>query len=101
MPFSLEVVTLGINRRGKPITSCTVKHEDSILAATRGAAGRKPLCTPEGMLRFLPAASVKEWQEAVKEETGLDRTQFYAHKKTLELAGKIRRETGTNRLVAL
>ena len=101
MPFTLESVTLGLDRRGKPITSCTVKHEDSILAATRGTAGRKPLCTPEGMLRFLPAASVKEWQESVKEETGLDRTQFYSHKKTLEAAGRIRRETGTNRLVAL
>jgi hypothetical protein len=101
MPFSLKVATLGIDRRGKPITSCTVHHEDSILAATRGKVGRAPLCTPDGMLKFLPADTVKAWQEAVREETGLDRTQFYAHKKTLEHAGKVRKETGTNRLIAL
>jgi hypothetical protein len=96
MPFSLKVVMLGTNRRGKPITSCVVHHE---AAAKPGRAGRKAKASPEDLLRYLPAASVTEWQERVREETGLAGTQFYAHKKTLETAGKIHREAGTSRIL--
>ncbi len=99
MPFSLEPVILGVDRRGKDITSCIVHHEDSIMAATKGKAGRKPLCSADKLLAFLPADSVKQWQERVEEETGLGRSVFYEHKKTLELNQKFRREHGTNRLL--
>jgi hypothetical protein len=102
MPFSIKVVTLGTNRRGKPITSCTVHHEDVTAASTpgrAGRAGRTPKCTAAEMLRYLPAATVKEWQERVKAETGLSDSRFYEHKKMLETAGKIRREAGTDRIL--
>lgn len=102
MPFTLKVVTLGINRRGKPITSCVVQHEASAMASKPGKAGRKPICTADDMLAFLPAESAKDWLERVKEETGLGSTQFYAHKKLLTQSGKIRIERGTGRtLLAL
>ncbi|MCF7731720.1 MAG: helicase RepA family protein [Akkermansiaceae bacterium] len=99
MPFSLKVVTLGSDRRGKPITSCVVAHEDPAAAGKPGRAGRTAKCTAAEMLRYLPAATVKEWQETVKTETGLGETQFYAHKKRLEATGRIRREDGTKRIV--
>lgn len=98
MPFSLEVVTLGTDRRGKPVTSCVVQHEASEMASKPGRAGRKAKISPEDMLRYLPAATVKEWKEKVNEETGLGATQFYAYKKTLETTGRTRREVGTARI---
>ena len=100
MPFSLDQVTLGTDRRGKPITSCIVRHEDSIMASTPGKAGRKPTCTAEDMLAFLPAKNVSDWQKRVKDETGLGQSQFYTHKAKLEATGKIRRETATHRIIA-
>jgi hypothetical protein len=99
MPFSLETVILGVDRRGKDITSCIVRHEDSIMAASKGKAGRKPRCSADQLLKFLPADTVREWQQRVEEETGLGRSVFYEHKKTLELNQKFRREHGTNRLL--
>ena len=93
MPCSLEVVTLGTDRRGKPITSCIVRHEDEMMAAKPAKAGRKPTCTPEEMLRFLPAANVKDWQAAVSEETGLSRSQFYDHKRHLEAGNRVRKSS--------
>lgn len=100
MPFSLEVVQLGCDRRGKPITSCVVHHEDEMMAAKPGKAGRKPTCTAEEMLRYLPADSLSDWQKRVAEETGLGRSQFYEHKKHLEIAGCFRKERTTNRIVS-
>lgn len=94
MPFSLKVVELGTDRRGRTITSCVVHHEDGIMAAKPGKPGRKPTCTPEEMLRFLPATSVTEWQARVTEETGLGRSRFYSHKNYLE-AGNYFRKTST------
>ncbi len=99
MPFSLASVTLGTDRRGKPITSCVVHHEAEEMAAKPGRAGRKAKASPVDMLKYLPAATVKEWQERVKDETGLGGTQFYTHKKTLEIAKRIRREPGTGRIL--
>jgi hypothetical protein len=99
MPFRLETVIVGTDRRGNPITSCVVHHEDAMMASIPGKGGRKPTCTADDMLRFLPADSVKDWQARVNEETGLAQSQFYTHKKTLEKAEKVRREVGTNRLI--
>jgi hypothetical protein len=86
MPFSLESVTLGIDRRGKPITSCVVRHEDSIMAATHARAGRKAETTPAKLLDLLPMATTSEWQKVAKSELGVSQTVFY---KVLE---KIKRE---------
>jgi hypothetical protein len=99
MPFTLKVIELGTDRRGKPITSCVVQHESASLASQPGRAGRKPICTADDMLAFLPAASAKDWLERVKEDTGLGSTQFYAHKKLLTQAGRIRMERGTGRIL--
>jgi hypothetical protein len=100
MPFSLDQVALGTDRRGKPITSCVVRHEASCMASTAGRVGRKPTCTAHDMLRFLPADSVKDWLARVKDETGLGQSQFYTHKATLESAGRIHREPSTHRIIA-
>jgi hypothetical protein len=99
MPFSLVPVTLGTDRRRKPVTSCLVRHEDEEKASKPKKAGRKAKCTANEMLQYLPAATVAEWQERVHEETGLGETQFYEHKKTLETAGRIRREPGTGDII--
>jgi hypothetical protein len=99
MPFSLKVVTLGTNRRGKPITSCVVHHEAAEMAAKPGRAGRKAKASPEDLLRYLPATTVKEWKEMALVETGLGATRFYEHKKSLEALGRIRREPGTGRIL--
>jgi len=99
MPFSLVRVTLDTDRRGRPITSCVVRHEDAVTATQPCRAGRRAKCTPEEMLRFLPAASVREWRERVREETGLGESRFYENKRMLETAGRVRRETSPSRLV--
>lgn len=99
MPFSLVSVTLGTDRRGKPVTSCVVRHEGEEMASRPKKAGRKAKCKAFEMLRYLPAASVKEWLARVNEETGLGESQFYDHKKTLEAAGRIRREPGTGSIL--
>lgn len=91
MPYRLRVIELGTGRRGKPITSCVVHHEDEIMAATPGKAGRKPTYKAELLLDYLPAARVKEWQERVKEETGMGATMFYQFKADLESRGAIRK----------
>lgn len=99
MPFSLEVIHLGTDRRGKSITSCVIRHEDEAMASKPGKPGRKAKCTADEMFRFLPAASITAWKERVHEECGLGGTQFYENKKKLEAEGKFRREEGTNRIV--
>jgi hypothetical protein len=68
-----------------------VKHEDEMMASKPGKTGRKPTCTPEEMLQYLPADSIKAWQEAVSENTGLSRSQFYDHKRQLEAGNRVRK----------
>lgn len=99
MPFSLEQVTLGTNRRGNPITSCTVRHEDASMAPSPAKAGRKAKCTPEEMLACLPAASITEWQQKVKEQFGLSETRFYENKKLLDASKAYHHEEATGRVV--
>jgi hypothetical protein len=99
MPFSLKVIELGTNHRGKVITSCTVHHEDEMMASQPKKSGRAPKCTADDMLQYLPADTASEWQRRVKEETGLGETQFYNHKRDLEQRKAIRKEVGTNRII--
>lgn len=99
MPFSLVPVTLGTDRRGKPITSCVVRHEDSIMANSPRKAGRKPKCTADDLLRYLPADTVDDWLAKVIEGIGIGKSSFYAHKTKLEKETKIRCDAKTNRLI--
>lgn len=99
MPFSLETVTLGIGRRGKPVTSCVVHHEDSMMASNGKKTGRKLTCSDEEILQFLPVATVKEWQELVESKTGLKRTRFTERKRLLEEEGIVRFDKPTKRWI--
>ncbi len=76
MPFSLKVVELGTDRRGKPITSCVVHHEDSVMATSKGKAGRKPVADPEEILELLPMPSTAAWRKAAKDEAGISESTF-------------------------
>lgn len=99
MPFSLKVIELGTNRRGKVITSCIVHHEDEMMASKPKTAGRKPTYSPESLLDYLPADSVSDWQTRASEDSGISRSLFYELKNTLKASGGFRSEVGTGRLV--
>jgi hypothetical protein len=99
MPFSLKVIELGTNRRGKVITSCIVHHEDEMMASKPKTAGRKPTYSPESLLDYLPADSVSDWQTRASENSGISRSLFYELKNTLKASGGFRSEVGTGRLV--
>lgn len=91
MPFSLKVVELGTGRRGKPLTSCIVQHEDEEMAAEprgRTKPGRKPICPEGDLLALLPATTVM-WRIAAMERFGISRATFYAAKVSLESDGKV------------
>jgi AAA domain len=83
MPFSLKVVTLGLDRRGKPVTSCVVKHEDEMMAPNRSKAGRKNEVSNNDLIRLLPRPSTADWLKAATEETGISKTAFYRQLKEL------------------
>ncbi len=74
--FSLDPVEVGRNRRGKPITSCVVKAEDSIMAHTKGKPGAKKKFTCEMILELLPQPSVKAWTEAATVAHGMSPDTF-------------------------
>lgn len=94
MPFTLASVTLGTSRRGKPITSCTVHHEDSIMASERGKAGRKATINPTRFLDLLPQPSTSAWQKATSEELGVSRSSFYDALPDLKQKGLCKPQTG-------
>jgi hypothetical protein len=79
--FSLEVVEVGINRRGKPITSCVVKEEDGIMAHKKGKAGAKQKYTCEMILELLPQPSITEWKQAARDAHGMGEDAFDNRKK--------------------
>lgn len=83
MAFKLKILHLGINRRGKPITSCIVEHEGDIPKEALPKKGRPPKCTPEDLLELLPAKQVSEWAASAKQEYGIGRTAFHELKKLL------------------
>lgn len=74
--FSLDTVEVGRTRRGKPITSCVVKAEDSMMAHTRGKAGAKKKYTCDMVLELLPQPSVAAWKMAAKEAHGMSEDTF-------------------------
>lgn len=99
MPFQLQQVTLGTNRRGKAITSCVVKHEDEMMASAPKTAGRKSRYSADAMLDYLPADSVTDWQKRATAECGVSRAKFYDLKGDLQQRQAYRSEVGTGRLV--
>jgi hypothetical protein len=85
MPFSLEVVELGTDRRGNPINTCVVKHEDEIMAGQPRGRGRpKSSVSKTDLLNLLPQPSTKAWQEAASHELGVGKTAFYELRKIIE-----------------
>jgi hypothetical protein len=93
MPFRLKTVTLGIDRRGKPVTSCVVEHLDESHAPQKPRTGRKRAVSNEELLALLPQDSTAEWLKAATGETGISKTSFYDQLRELK-KGKIRKSTG-------
>jgi hypothetical protein len=89
MPFSLEPVTLGTDRRGKPITSCIVRHEDSMMAADRSKRGRKSEVKHSALLALLPQPSTAAWQKAAEIGPKIPRASFYRYLDDLKKSGGI------------
>jgi hypothetical protein len=100
MAFSLEMIELGTNRRGNPITSCLVNPENEVPSPEAKTLGRKAKCGPEDLLSLLPANSVTDWQEKAEKEFGIKRSQFFEHKKALEQIQAFRKDPVTELLVA-
>ncbi|WP_171469237.1 AAA family ATPase [Frigoriglobus tundricola] len=67
-PYRLESVTLGTNRRGKPVTSCVVREVDPVQVQT-DAAGLKVLKAKEALRQKL-AAEDAAVLDAIDAETG-------------------------------
>jgi hypothetical protein len=94
MPFSLESVTLGTDRRGKPITSCIVRHEDAIMATTRSKVGRKPEVDADRLLQLLPQPSTTAWQKSADAEMGVSKSSFYRCLEKLKAGQSAKQQTG-------
>ena len=82
--FSLEPVEVGVNRRGKAITSCVVRAEDGMMAHTKGRVGAPRKYTCEMVLELLPQPSVVAWKLAAKEVHGMGEDAFSDRKKECE-----------------
>jgi hypothetical protein len=78
--FSLDVVEVGTNRRGKPITSCVVIEEDSIMAHVKGRVGAPSKYNSQMLLDLLPQPTIKAWKQAAKETCGMGADAFETHK---------------------
>ena len=76
MPFSLDVIELGRDRRGDPITSCVVHHEDEIMAEVP-SKGRKPRHSIASLLTLLPLPNTTTWEKLAKKELGVCSSTFF------------------------
>lgn len=81
LAFSLEVVEVGTNQRGKLMTSCVVKPEEPCMAHVKGKPGAPRRFTCEMILELLPQRTIKEWQEAARKNHGMGDDAFEAYKK--------------------
>jgi RecA-family ATPase len=78
MPFSLKVIELGTDRRGKPITSCVVHHESSVMAFTpKDKSGGSSAASVAQLLSLLPQTSTTAWQKVGRSEFGIRESTFY------------------------
>lgn len=87
MPFSLKVVELDTDRRGNPITSCVVRHEDAVMAAAKAKAGRKPVSNPDEILKLLPQPTTAAWRTKAQDEAGVSPSTFDRMRR--EIQGKL------------
>ena len=85
MPFSLKVVELGTDRRGRPITSCVVHHEDSIMATKVGKPGRPQTTSVAHLLSMLPQPSTTAWQKFARNNHEVTTTPFYNALRQIQL----------------
>jgi hypothetical protein len=88
MPFCLEVVTLGVGRRGKPITSCVVVHEEPNAETLGRKAGRPKKSDDAALLALLPQKSTTAWKNSAKAQIGMGDSTFFRIRKRLETSGK-------------
>lgn len=79
--FSLDAVEVGVNRRGKPITSCVVKAEDGMMAHTKGKVGAPRKYTCEMVLELLPQPTIAAWKLRAKEVHGMGEDSFSERKR--------------------
>jgi hypothetical protein len=98
-PFSLEVIELGTDRRGKAVTSCIVHHEDAIMATVRTKGGRKATTSVDDLLGLLPQKTTTSWQQEAakgKEKGGLNvsKTTFYDLLKVVRESAAAKQEKG-------
>jgi hypothetical protein len=89
MPFTLNPVVLGINHRGKPVTSCVVDHLDESEAPQKPNSGRKRGVSNQELLKLLPQPSTAAWLKTASEEVGISKTSFYDQLRELK-KGQIR-----------
>ena len=94
MPFTLKQVELGTNRRGKPITSCVVHHEDEMMAVDRKKPGRPAGPSDTDILALLPRASTAAWQKAASDELGVSKSSFHRSLKKLRGVSAIQATDG-------
>lgn len=92
-PFSLQVMELGRNERGKPVTSCVVKHEAESMATIR-SAGRPPSVKLGELLDLLPQDSTKDWKAAANDDLGVSESAFYRYLKKLRGNGALKKPGG-------
>lgn len=85
--FSLMPVHLGIDRRGVPITSCVVQHEERYDLSSRKKG--RPKKTPESeILALLPQASTSSWEKVAAEKLKVSSSAFYRAKKCITATGR-------------
>jgi hypothetical protein len=85
MAFSLEPINLGVSRRGKPITSCVVRHLSGYYVPKR-TKGRPVKTSDSELLRLLPQGSTTAWQVVAESELGIKRSAFYELLKSIKKA---------------
>lgn len=90
IPFQLEVVELGKNKRGRSVTSCAVKYLNP--SDFTDIKGQRVKHEPEDLLCLLPC-NATQWQERSKDELGITKKQFYDLKKKLEDSKRVRCES--------
>ena len=99
MPFSLTVVELGDDSRGKPITSCVVRHEDQTMASKPKSVGRQASYKAEAMLDYLPATNATQWARRAKEDCGISSARFYQLKAELSERNAYQADAASGKLV--
>ena len=84
-PFRLVPSVVGMNERGKKVTSCIVAHLDESEAPEKKKVGRRALHVAHDLLELLPQPTVKAWLESADSELGIKSSHFYDLKKGLVL----------------